>query len=241
MENTNSFPRARKSPTPASVAADLKIVASKSPVEASAQESQTISSGSKKRKTLSRKTKKAFKKALQAVVAISLIAILVVTAMLIVKHFLTGQKQDEDSDGNYTLVGSWKSQAAGGSCYIFQENKEFFWLPDCTNSEQYYFGIYDSEKGDAALAALNTTLEKALKLLIVDEQKVVKDNIYAITLQSTNYIQNGINNPESSETRILFILEGSKLARAFRYDTGDSYTLTLNSEISTTNLPPASE
>lgn len=220
-----------ETPTPESVAAELKTVTKALNIK----DDTDVPDDSIAKKWLSIKTKRLIKKIFLSILAVAIIAIAVVAAIMYIKDIKNGNPNEPKNVGDYSIVGAWKSRAADGSCYIFENDHNYYWLMNCDSDSRYYYGTYESARSDDALSALSQTIDKIAVTLGVKNDTVDKKNVYLLTLHPVRYIEAEVENDVSNNeaVKLLVSIENEKTAHAYRYDSGDSYTLELSSDIKT--------
>ena len=220
-----------ETPTPESVAAELKTVAK----AANIQDDAEATDDSIAKKWLSIKTKRLIKKIFLAILAVAILTVAIIAAIMFIHDMKNGDSDESKNVGEYSIVGSWKSRAADGSCYIFENDHNYYWLMNCDSNSRYYYGTYESTRSDDALSALSQTTDKIAVTLGVKKETVDKKNVYLLTLHPVRYLEAEVENDVSGNEAIkmLVSVENEKTAHAYRYDSGDSYALELSSDIKT--------
>ena len=229
-----------KTPTPESIAAELKEVAEHAvPVDDDEldEEPETIAAP-----TPNDKSKE--KKILPIIIAICVvcIAIIAVCLFLYLSKPSEAEADDEVVDNRPKtttydyVVGAWESQAEGGSCYVLSEGKTFYWLRDCGNyDDNYYYGNVDIIlRGQKALKSSGVSFEEAKKMLQIDDDRITEDDVFLINLQSTERKVGGVDTTSTlgaDPIRLLFVRHGSSSkAYGYQFNSGDMYVFAYSSE-----------
>lgn len=142
----------------------------------------------------------------------------------------------KNTDYDY-VIGSWESQAEGGSCYVFTEDQEFYWLRDGGDfNDNYYYGkVISIDRGAAALRKSGTTFDNAKQMLQIKDEAITKDDIFFLNLQATERKIGGVDTSSTlgtSPIKILFVRDGNNnKAYGYQYNSGDMYVFANNPEI----------
>ena len=228
-----------KSPTPESVAAELKEVAEHAaPVDDELDdEPETIAAP-----TPDDKTKE--KKILPIIIAIC-VACIAIIAICLFLYFSKPSETEADDEvvdnrpktTTYDyVVGAWESQAEGGSCYVLSEGKTFYWLRNCGDyDDNYYYGNVDIIlRGQKALSGAGMSFDDAKKMLQIDDDRITEDDVFLINLQPTERKVGGVDTTSTlgaDPIRLLFVRHGSSSkAYGYQFNSGDMYVFAYSSE-----------
>jgi|GEM_PF-2105085 len=228
-----------KSPTPESVAAELKEVAEHAaPVDDELDdEPETIAAP-----TSDDKTKE--KKILPIIIAVCVVCIAIIAVCLFLYFSKPSETEADDevvdnrpktTTYDY-VVGAWESQAEGGSCYVLSEGKTFYWLRNCGDyDDNYYYGNVDIIlRGQKALSGAGMSFDEAKKMLQIDDDRITEDDVFLINLQSTERKVGGVDTTSTlgaDPIRLLFVRHGSSSkAYGYQFNSGDMYVFAYSSE-----------
>lgn len=229
-------------PTPESIAAELHEVAEHAkPADDEPEEEE--------RKTITQPvlTESPKKKKIVPIIAIVLLfAVLATGAYFMFKDNNPDKKEQnstsavdnrpKNTDYDY-VIGSWESQAEGGSCYVFTEDQEFYWLRDGEDFDNnYYYGkVISIDRGVAALRKSGTAFDNAKQMLQIKDEAITEDNIFFLNLQATERKIGGVDTSSTLGTgpiKLLFVRDNnSNKAYGYQYNSGDMYVFANNPEI----------
>lgn len=142
-------------------------------------------------------------------------------------------KYDNKETEKYTnvvseVVGEWES--AGGSYFVFKNNKTFYWYKTKEElNDNYYYGTMEVKKGEDALNDLGISLNR-VNTLLATSGKVGKNDVYSIKLYPTYLISDGVDKSKENLTKgssinLLFVKLNTHQADAYNFKTGDIYYL----------------
>lgn len=231
-------------PTPESVAAELKEVAEHAHLD---EDEDELEGRPEMITTPSKKDASKKKNYLPVIIAIAALAILSVAAVFLLPLFAP-KKAESSTERTATdnrakettydyVIGSWESQAEGGSCYVFTADKEFYWLRNSEDfDDNYYYGkVISIDRGTAALRKSGTTFENAKQMLQIKDETIIEDDIYYLNLQATERKIGGVDTSSTLGTdpiKLLFIhSENGDKAYGYQYNSGDAYIFVNNPEI----------
>ena len=238
----NATSEKEETPTPESVAAELHEVAEHAQLVDDELEEE-------ERKTITQPVpvespKK--KKIIPIVAVVLLFMALAVGAYIIFTNSNPGEKEQsstrvadnrpKNTDYDY-VIGSWESQAEGGSCYVFTEDQEFYWLRDSEDfNDNYYYGkVISIDRGAAALRKSGTTFNNAKQMFQIKDEAITEDNIFFLNLQATERKIGGVDTSSTlgtSPIKILFVRDdNNNKAYGYQYNSGDMYVFANNPEI----------
>lgn len=238
----NATSEKEETPTPESVAAELHEVAEHAQLvddELEEEErkaiTQPVSVESPKKK-----------KIIPIIAVVLLFMALAVGAYFIFTNSNPGKKEQsstraadnrpKNTDYDY-VIGSWESQAEGGSCYVFTEDHEFYWLRDSEDfNDNYYYGkVISIDRGVAALRKSGTTFNNAKRMLQIKDEAITEDNIFFLNLQATERKISGVDTSSTlgtSPIKMLFVRDdNNNKAYGYQYNSGDMYVFANNPEI----------
>lgn len=238
----NATSEKEETPTPESVAAELHEVAEHAQLvddELEEEEHKAI--------TQPAPVESPKKKKIIPIIAIVLLFMaLAVGAYFIFTNSNPGKKEQsstrvadnrpKNTDYDY-VIGSWESQAEGGSCYVFTEDQEFYWLRDSEDfNDNYYYGkVISIDRGAAALRKSGTTFNNAKQMLQIEDEAITEDNIFFLNLQATERKISGVDTSSTlgtSPIKILFVRDdNNNKAYGYQYNSGDMYVFVNNPEI----------
>ena len=141
----------------------------------------------------------------------------------------TSAKPKDETKLYEYVMGSWQSQAEGGSCYVMSEDDSFYWLRDCNNfNDNYYYGHVGTIKyGDKALKEIGMTFEAVKHMMQFEEDFIRSDDVYLINLETEKRVINGVDTTGTLVQKTIKLLlvrtEGNSKAYGYQYNSGDIY------------------
>ncbi len=126
------------------------------------------------------------------------------------------------------VIGEWES--VGGSYFVFNKNKNFFWYESKNVlTDNYYYGYLEVLKGEAALKDLGIAKED-VKKVIESSSNINYNNIYSIKLYPTYLLVEGENKTsekikKGDNMQLLFVKLGNGKAEAYNFKTDSTYYL----------------
>ena len=238
----NAMSEKEETPTPESVAAELHEVAEHAQLVDDELEEEERKAITQPVPVESPKKKKI----IPIIAVVLLFMALAVGAYFIFTNSNPGKKEQssarvadnrpKNTDYDY-VIGSWESQAEGGSCYVFTEDQEFYWLRDSEDfNDNYYYGkVISIDRGAAALRKSGTTFNNAKRMLQIKDEAITEDNIFFLNLQATERKISGVDTSSTlgtSPIKILFVRDdNNNKAYGYQYNSGDMYVFANNPEI----------
>lgn len=146
------------------------------------------------------------------------------TNVPVVKEDIDSTSSNDFSD----IVGGWESTAEGGSYYVFNQDKTFYWYKSANDlKDNYYNGPMEVLRGADAISELGLSYEGVISNIVNSEGEVTMDDIYALILKPNYLISGGIDKSStlssSSEMKLLFVYIDDNSAQAHNYTSGDTY------------------
>ena len=238
----NATSEKEETPTPESVAAELHEVAEHAQLVDDELEEEERKAITQPVPVESPKKKKI----IPIIAVVLLFMALAVGAYFIFTNSNPGKKEQsstrvadnrpKNTDYDY-VIGSWESQAEGGSCYVFTEDHEFYWLRNSEDfNDNYYYGkVISIDRGVAALRKSGTTFNNAKQMLQIKDEAITEDNIFFLNLQATERKISGVDTSSTlgtSPIKILFVRDdNNNKAYGYQYNSGDMYVFANNPEI----------
>jgi hypothetical protein len=249
--------QAAATPTPESVAADLKAATSKgieydgpeepeTPAQSEPEPEKDVEPPKPKANHFKKlKQSKAVSAAFLVLITIICVAIFVIGVAMFLRSIWEAKGSDTPPEGStaptavrrqnpyHRMMGIWESQAEGGSCYIFTPDKEFYWLQNCEDfSDNYYFGRIEMKNANDALVDLGISLSQARETAGSTEDKVLLDNVYSLHLLPSELKSGGEDRSDTAaELSLLFIYEDENNSRGYLYNAGDTYAFAKRTDI----------
>ncbi len=127
----------------------------------------------------------------------------------------------------YLICGGWESSAEGGSYYVFNKDKTFYWYKSATDlNDNYYSGTITVLKGYEAIRDLGLREAGLLELIVLSKGQVTSSDIYSLSLTPTYLVSDGIDKSDTLEDvvlKLLFIYIDESNAQGYNLNTGDTY------------------